>query len=231
MIKQQDLVKVSDKTIQNLEDVYKASPNYVCETKEEAIEAITRKMEDFASKDYTINEGENKGSIDVEQQLEDAAELSKFIMSQNSTDGKLSKQDCEEYMNSIAKIMGDENVKNALMNTRSEVGDFIFRVNEYNPLGGLFGRDELYGQAVVSNHTKNVIKNKTRDTINEVMQHLWIGDEDGARDALNAGKQEILYLKYPEINGKKVNDIFIKNGQPYKIEGINGLDVAVSFVK
>lgn len=232
-IKNQDLIKVSDKTIAQMEETYKASPNYICETDEEALAQVIEKFNDFVSKDYTIKEGDNKGAVDLGKQYADATELSHFIMMQNSKDGKLSDSDRSKYMESVAKVLRDTTMKNAMMNTQSEFRAFLHTVNQVaNPVktmlsDALSGDDKL---RTVSSTDRNILKAQVTQLITSAMERLEAGDEDGARKYFETGKRLVIDFKNPEIRGKKVGDTFSKDGQTYQIMGFDDNDVNVRII-
>ena len=231
MIKGQDFIKVSDKTLKDMEETYKASPNYICETDEEALSEVMQRVEDFVAKDYIIKEGENKGAADIEKQYEDATELSKFIMLQNSEQGKLSNDDRQKYMSIVAQTLSDTQMKTAMLNTKGAFQNFLDTVNNYNPLYPTKLFNLLYGEKrYVPSSEKTIMSGIIKGSIISAMNRLEEGDEDGARAAFEEGARQIIYFRNPEVRGKKVGDTFSKDGQTYQIMGFDNNDVNVRII-
>lgn len=233
MLKSQDFVKVSDKTLNDMEATYKASPNYICETDAEALTEVMQRVEDFVSKDYTIKEGDNKGAADLGKQYEDVAELTKFIMMQNSEQGKLSNDDRQKYMETIAKTMYDTQMKTAMLNTKGAFGAFVDTIKKYDPITGGFYRLKagLFGEdRYVSSSERTILEGQIKATVAGAMERLEAGDEEGARKYFENGSREIIYFRNPEVRGKKVGDTFSKDGQTYQIMGFDSNDVNVRII-
>ena len=216
-----------------MEEIYKASPNYICETEAEAEMSIAEKLANFSSNDYIKETGDEKGSFDYQKQFEDAAELTHYIMMQNSKDGKLSQKQMEEYMAQVAKTMSDDMVRRAMINTKGEVMDFLDNVwTHLDPFGsGLHGFvSNDMKRKVVSSGDKAVLDGIVRGTISEAMAKLALGDEDGAKKDFERGNRLILEWKTPEIRGKNVGDTFIKDGRVYEIKGFDSKDFSVKLL-
>lgn len=231
MLKSQDFVKISEKTLNDLESTYKESPNYICETDVEALDEVIKRVEDFVSKDYSIKDGEDKGGFDYEKQFADASELTKFIMTQNSKDGKLSDADRSKYMGMVAQSMNDTVLKNALMNTQGEFMSFIDSVNRHlNPIKSMVNDTLGTKYRTVTSNEKTILSAQVKATIAGAMERLEAGDEDGARRFFDMGKRTLIEFKNPEIRGKKVGDTFSKDGQTYQIMGFDDNDVNVRII-
>lgn len=231
MLKSQDFVKISEKTLNDLESTYKESPNYICETDVEALDEVIKRVEDFVSKDYSIKDGEDKGGFDYEKQFADASELTKFIMMQNSKDGKLSDADRSKYMSMVAQSMNDAVLKNALMNTQGEFMSFIDSVNRHlNPIKSMVNDTLGTKYRTVTSNEKTILSAQVKATIAGAMERLEAGDEDGARRFFDMGKRTLIEFKNPEIRGKKVGDTFSKDGQTYQIMGFDDNDVNVRII-
>jgi len=222
MIKSQDIVKISDKAIEDLESTYKESPNYVCETEAEALLEVGKRVADFSGNDYSIKDGKEKGGVNVAKQFEDAITLTKFIMSQNSKDGKLSDSDRSKYMETVAKVMQDSNLKNAFNNTRGEFVTFLDNIHSVLPSGlvanTLTGGDK---RQTISSNDKLMINSTVSATMRMVMESLESGDVETARKAFFDGNKDIQCILYPELRGKGVGDTFSRDGEVYRIEGFN----------
>jgi hypothetical protein len=190
-----------------------------------------KRVEDFTSKDYTIKEGENKGASDLAKQYEDATELSKYIMLQNSEQGKLSDADRQKYMERVAKTMYDTQMKTAMLNTKGAFQAFLDTVNKYNPIYPTTFVNLIHGEKrYVSSGEKAVIEGTIKATIAGAMERLEAGDEEGARKYFENGSREIIYFRNPEVRGKKEGDTFSKDGQTYQIIGFDNNDVNVRII-
>ena len=230
-IKNQDIVKLSDKKISELESMYNESPNYICETNGEAVEQISKRLAEFAKNDYVIKNGEKKGSVDIQSQFDDAVDLSKFIMAQNSENGTLSDADRMKYMSSVAKIMRDGMVRRAFINTQGAMGEFFDTVGKYNPLVSVqianqFAKKRQY----VSSSERAAINGVVLATMKGAFESLERGDEKAAYEYFRTGSREIIDIRNPEVRGKNKDDYFSKDGQTYQITGFDNNDVNVRII-
>lgn len=234
MLKNQDIVKISEKRMSDLEDMYNASPNYVCETSAEALSSIKKKIDEFASRDYLFKEGNHKGELDVNKQFEDGIELAKYIMNQNVDDSILSDDDRSEYMKQVARIIRDSEYKNLIAQTKPDFDEFLNSWEAVVTAPTVFPKfvmDVFDSRPSLSEFDKKMGNEIIKYSVNTAMSKIEDGDIDGARQILKIGSRQIIDLKYPEVRGKNIGEEFIKDGVVYELRDIVGQKIITHIVE
>ena len=183
---------MSKKVLKELEDMYKATPEY---------EATTTFDSAQEAKDYLIDLSKISLSDDnSDESNEDYLnQVTTYIRRlQNSNKAKtLSKEDLDKYANLAYEMASDKTLAEQVNNVFGQRGFFTDYYKD------TIGR----GYSPISQDRVNRIG---RETIKQTLEHLANKDYDGAKQVYAQGQRQLIQEKYPYIDfsNMKVGDTF-----------------------
>lgn len=183
---------MSKKVLKELEDMYKATPEY---------EATTTFDSAQEAKDYLIDLSKISLSDDnSDKSNEDYLnQVTTYIRRlQNSNKAKtLSKEDLDKYANLAYEMASDKTLAEQVNNVFGQGGFFTDYYKD------TIGR----GYSPISQDRVNRIG---RETIKQTLEHLANKDYDGAKQVYAQGQRQLIQEKYPYIDfsNMKVGDTF-----------------------
>lgn len=223
---------LDDKTLDKIEGAYKESPNYMAETQPEALSMAVDKINQIATKETYLEDG----SPDFNKQLELFIEANEFINKQSTgKDAQLGYDDVQTLREKAAKAMLDEEERAIRLEISKYNDEFLSMIKFAHPdaidgYGIAFAeKTDRYNQPLVRMTAKNTIY-----LAEKALSDKTLSREDRikkAKDIYNAGKQMLLYMKYPEIDGKKEGDKVTIDGVTYEIVGFDNNDVQLRVSK
>lgn len=214
----------SDATVARLRSLIKDNvSNELAETDAEAYSNALEMISGLTSNEYLTKDGK----FDNNAQFEDAIKVMEYIQKQNSANGKLTNANKDLLVQQVADALIGGEAKKTAEAFSAESKNFLSAVWAGIKLGFGFV-DDVEGSPKLLRVKEPFIKREVIDTINAALNAYQTGDIEGAKQIYKKGKEKIIIMRNPEVEGKNVGDKVVINGKVYTFMGLSQNDIIVS---
>lgn len=213
--------KLTKEQKRKISEAHKIAPDYSAESEDISKTYILDKLNEMAKEEkYTPQE-----------QFELGLDTIISIRSQK----KLSPNDMQKYCDEVVDILNDSDLRAVRAGISKQSKDFLNQMREYFALdANFFWQEKTEEEKKTARTVLNKLMQNTNDAISELFNRTDLSVDEKkrkARDIYKVAQKQIVWYKFPEIDGMNVGDTVTIDGITYEIADFMNGDFAVKMVK